>query len=96
MKCLPVSKIPQSNGVGIHDWHAEILAIRTFNRFLIDECQSILEKEDKSSILQRKNHTSNSDGMCLQSFEIKDDVRLHMYCSEAPCMTFLDCHRFNL
>ncbi|RGP60544.1 trna-specific adenosine deaminase 1 [Fusarium longipes] len=85
MKCLPVSKIAQSNGVGIHDWHAEILAIRTFNRFLLDECQSLLEKEDKPSILQRKKHMSNSDGVSLQSFEIKDDVKLHMYCSEAPC-----------
>ncbi|RGP68082.1 trna-specific adenosine deaminase 1 [Fusarium sporotrichioides] len=85
MKCLPVSKIAQSNGVGIHDWHAEILAIRTFNRFLLDECQSLLENEDKLSILQRKKQTSNSDGMYLQSFEIKDDVKLHMYCSEAPC-----------
>jgi hypothetical protein len=48
------------------------------------------------SILQRKNQMSNGDGVSLQSFEIKDDVRLHMYCSEAPCMTSLDCHRFYL
>jgi tRNA-specific adenosine deaminase 1 len=85
MKCLPASKIAQSNGVGIHDWHAEVLAIRAFNRFLVDECRNLLIREDESSILQRKGHTSNTDGASLQLFEIKDDIKLHMYCSEAPC-----------
>ncbi|SPJ81771.1 probable tRNA-specific adenosine deaminase 1 [Fusarium torulosum] len=85
MKCLPVSKIAQSNGVGIHDWHAEVLAIRAFNRFLVDECQNLLNGEDESSILQRKRHKSNIYGASLQLFEIKHDIKLHMYCSEAPC-----------
>jgi tRNA-specific adenosine deaminase 1 len=96
MKCLPVSKIAQSNGVGIHDWHAEILAIRTFNRFLLDECQSLLENEDKLSILERKKHISGGNGMCPQAFQMKDNVRLHMYCSEAPCMTFPNRLQFYL
>ncbi|KAL3954924.1 hypothetical protein ACCO45_010487 [Purpureocillium lilacinum] len=43
MKCLPTSKLPEANGNGIHDWHAEILAIRTFNRFLLDECRALSE-----------------------------------------------------
>lgn len=85
MKCLPASKISQSNGVGIHDWHAEVLAMRTFNRFLLDECENILEKDDDSSIIQRKMSTSNLNDTPLQLFEIKDGVKLHMYCSEAPC-----------
>ncbi|KAK1256003.1 hypothetical protein MKX07_008262 [Trichoderma sp. CBMAI-0711] len=59
MKCLPASKLTEAKGVAIHDWHAEILAIRTFNRFLLDECQTLVE--------------------------MKEDVKLHMYCSEAPC-----------
>ncbi|KAJ4321078.1 hypothetical protein N0V84_005547 [Fusarium piperis] len=46
MKCLPASKVAESNGVGIHDWHAEILAIRTFNRFLLDECKKLLDGDD--------------------------------------------------
>jgi tRNA-specific adenosine deaminase 1 len=89
MKCLPASKIAQSNGVGIHDWHAEVLAIRAFNRFLVDECQNLLNGEDESSILQRKRHTPNIYGASLQLFEIKDDIKLHMYCSEAPCKSSL-------
>ncbi|KAH7185557.1 adenosine deaminase/editase [Fusarium flagelliforme] len=85
MKCLPVSKIAQSNGVGIHDWHAEVLAIRTFNRFLLDECHGLLDRDNGESILRRKRGISDSDGVSLQLFEIQEDVRLHMYCSEAPC-----------
>ncbi|KAJ4263982.1 hypothetical protein NW762_006020 [Fusarium torreyae] len=87
MKCLPASKIAESNGVGVHDWHAEILAIRTFNRFLLDECRSLLQRDDEASILQRKREmtASNGHGTALQLFEIKDHVKLYLYCSEAPC-----------
>lgn len=87
MKCLPASKVAESNGVGIHDWHAEILAIRTFNRFLLDECHSLLGASFESSILQRKTikGTVNDNPSFEKPFKIRDDVKLHMYCSEAPC-----------
>ncbi|KAM5379609.1 hypothetical protein ACJZ2D_003803 [Fusarium nematophilum] len=86
MKCLPSSKIAESNGVGIHDWHAEVLAIRTFNRFLLDECQSLVTSDGKSGILCRRSATvANGDGTPSKLFQIKDNVKLHMYCSEAPC-----------
>lgn len=79
MKCLPASKLHEANGNGIHDWHAEVLAMRTFNRLLIDECKA-LQTGNPASILQ----TCDSHGR--RPFTIKDDVKLHMYCSEAPCM----------
>ncbi|KAF7560736.1 hypothetical protein G7046_g3399 [Stylonectria norvegica] len=82
MKCLPVSKVPESNGVGIHDWHAEILAIRTLNRFLLDECHNFTVDGEDLSILCRRN---TGGGLRSKPFEIRDDVKLHMYCSEAPC-----------
>ncbi|KAF4984280.1 hypothetical protein FZEAL_492 [Fusarium zealandicum] len=87
MKCLPASKTAESNGVGIHDWHAEILAIRTFNRYLLDECRNLLEREDESSILCRQASTAETGihGASLKPFVIRGDVKLHMYCSEAPC-----------
>ncbi|KAF5023488.1 hypothetical protein F66182_4439 [Fusarium sp. NRRL 66182] len=86
MKCLPASKVAESNGVSIHDWHAEILAIRTFNRFLLDECRNLFDRDEESSILQVKKQISLSDNeFSLQRFEIRNDVKLHMYCSEAPC-----------
>ncbi|KAF4344618.1 tRNA-specific adenosine deaminase 1 [Fusarium beomiforme] len=86
MKCLPASKVSQSNGIGIHDWHAEVLAMRTFNYFLLDECENILEEGDESSILQKQTNTpDNDENPTLQLFKIKNNVKLHMYCSEAPC-----------
>lgn len=85
MKCLPASKIAESNGVGIHDWHAEILAIRTFNRFLLDECRKLLGEGAESDILRKSESTSGAE----KPFEIRHDVKLHMYCSEAPCTLIL-------
>ncbi|KAF3068728.1 hypothetical protein CFAM422_007763 [Trichoderma lentiforme] len=89
MKCLPASKLGDAKGVAIHDWHAEILAIRTFNRYLLDECQSLIggSRDDPQAILQQ----SDSLGMEMESdrytrpFGVKHGVKLHMYCSEAPC-----------
>ncbi|KOS18309.1 tRNA-specific adenosine deaminase 1 [Escovopsis weberi] len=95
MKCLPSAKLPESNGVAIHDWHAEALAIRTFNCFLLDECQSILEGKD-SGVLSRNDDQGlgpgsprpageDGDGARPLPFRVRSRVRLHMYCSEAPC-----------
>ncbi|CRK22865.1 hypothetical protein BN1723_012803 [Verticillium longisporum] len=93
MKCLPASKIPQANGIGLHDWHAEILVLRAFNRFLLSAChQMLLNKSSELGILRYRTDeqrgpynpqgTQDWEG---QPFAIADDVRLYMYCSEAPC-----------
>jgi len=84
MKCLPAAKLAQSNGVAIHDWHAEVLAIRTFNRFLLDECRNNLENAGEFGLLERTNPSSGA-GSPNEPFQISGDVKLHMYCSEAPC-----------
>lgn len=74
--------------MAIHDWHAEVLAIRTLNRFLLDECQSIIDSSpgDSEAILQRNDERIEG---YTRPFRVKDDVKLHMYCSEAPCKLFL-------
>ena len=90
MKCLPASKIEESNGVGIHDWHAEILAIRTFNRYLLDECRNLLEDSFQSDVL-RRTPAVKACAAQVKPFEIRDDVKLHMYCSEAPCKSLMKC-----
>ncbi|KAG9258698.1 adenosine deaminase/editase, partial [Emericellopsis atlantica] len=77
MKCLPASKIPHANGIVLHDWHAEILAIRTFNRFLLEECASLIRGDD--------SHIVDFNTGAEQPFKIKDGIKFHMYCSEAPC-----------
>ncbi|KAF2403617.1 tRNA-specific adenosine deaminase [Trichodelitschia bisporula] len=85
MKCLPVSKVERAKGVVLHDWHAEIVAVRAFNRFLLQEC-AILAKTGAgtSAYLRRCSPDELRDGS-PQPFSILEDVRVYMYCSEAPC-----------
>lgn len=86
MKCLRASRVPRCKGIMLHDCHAEVLAIRTFNRYLLDECNSLLAGKG-SDILERRNSTKTpgSGGDLNRPFRVKDNVKLHMYCSEAPC-----------
>lgn len=86
MKCLPSDKIPHARGSVLHDWHAEILAIRGLNLALIQECHNLTESHEFQSLYVRRRDPSellSSAG--LQPFAIHEDVKIHMYCSEAPC-----------
>lgn len=44
-KCLSASHIPNCRGLVLHDSHAEILAIRAFNYWLLTECHGVLAAE---------------------------------------------------
>jgi tRNA-specific adenosine deaminase 1 len=93
MKCLPQHKLTHARGNVLHDWHAEILAIRAFNRFLVDECAHLAKRgfnTDGSEgwLRWRKQYSSTDSEDSLeqsQPFELDEDVSIHMYCSEAPC-----------
>ncbi|KAI9774376.1 MAG: hypothetical protein M1840_004270 [Geoglossum simile] len=85
MKCLPRSKVPLANGFVLHDWHAEVLAIRSFNRFLIQECRDLVASSRPSSTFIRRRSEHEISDADHQPFAIKGDTRIHMYCSEAPC-----------
>ncbi|ROW10185.1 hypothetical protein VMCG_01870 [Cytospora schulzeri] len=80
MKCLPTSKLSSANGIILHDWHAEVLAMRALNHFVLQECRALAEGKD-SAYIRRK--TDDEPG--TQPFAWREDVTLHMYCSEAPC-----------
>jgi tRNA-specific adenosine deaminase 1 len=85
MKCLPANKLPLAHGNILHDWHAEVVAIRAFNRFLLDECLLISTPPYPAS--QWVRHRSEEERVIHepQPFTIREDVKIHMYCSEAPC-----------
>ncbi|CAI6333175.1 unnamed protein product [Periconia digitata] len=91
MKCLPSSKLPLANGNVLHDWHAEILAIRAFNRFLLDELDLLTAPPYQLSQFIRRRHPSELTATTSTSIEnhhpftIQEDVKIYMYCSEAPC-----------
>ncbi|KAI0838179.1 adenosine deaminase/editase [Hypoxylon sp. FL0890] len=98
MKCLPVSKILEAQGNVLHDWHAEVLVIRAINRFVLDECKALalggssrfLRRRTSDEIASGKDTSVEGEGGRQskwngQPFTWKEDVLLHMYCSEAPC-----------
>ena len=82
MKCLPAEAISDSCGIVLHDWHAETVAIRALNRFLVEACHQLaVNGEQESEIVERRPPQSTGK----QSFLVRDDVKIYMYCSEAPC-----------
>lgn len=87
MKCLPGSKSwLLDSGAVLHDWHAEILAIRAFNHYLLQECHQLGScAEYNSPVLQRRQIHEMSELQDLQPFSIRGGLRIMMYCSEAPC-----------
>lgn len=88
MKCLPRAKIPQAAGSVLHDWHAETIAMRAFNHFLLEECLLLAQNpgELKSACLIRtRDFAEISETGGFQPFTIRENAKIYMYCSEAPC-----------
>ncbi|KAL8684774.1 MAG: hypothetical protein Q9218_008143 [Villophora microphyllina] len=86
MKCLPIDQVAQAQGSILHDWHAEIVALRAFNHFLLHECLQLATSPTRvSPIIQRRDPNEIRESHGLQPFAIHNDVQLHMYSSEAPC-----------
>ena len=85
MKCLPASKISQASGVALHDWHAEVLALRAFNRFILDECRRLAQDDTAESDYLQRRPKADLSSVCPQPFSWREFLTLHMYCSEAPC-----------
>ncbi|KAL9603282.1 MAG: hypothetical protein Q9219_001304 [cf. Caloplaca sp. 3 TL-2023] len=86
MKCLPIDQVSQANGSILHDWHAEIVALRAFNHFLLQEClKLLLSPFEPSFLVRRRDAQEISEQSGLQPFSIRNDLQLHMYSSEAPC-----------
>ncbi|KAH8597792.1 adenosine-deaminase [Bisporella sp. PMI_857] len=85
MKCLPHNKLGQAQGIVLHDWHAEVLAIRSLNRFLLNECYALATDKKPSSEFIRFRTAEEKTGSHFQPFALQDGIDLHMYCSEAPC-----------
>ena len=100
MKCLPHAKLAQAQGDVLHDWHAEVLALRGFNRWILDECLRLArDKNGNTSTtewVQRtrshagsgntpNGHESADSKHRGPPFELKPNISIQMYCSAAPC-----------
>ncbi|CAZ81174.1 unnamed protein product [Tuber melanosporum] len=85
MKCLPKDKIPFAGGMVLHDSHAEMLAIRGLNCFLLEECQSLsADRLFVSKFIRRRSQQEISQ-QSPQPFTLRESVLIHFYSSEAPC-----------
>ncbi|KAI9679836.1 MAG: hypothetical protein M1817_004850 [Caeruleum heppii] len=85
MACLPQKKVSLANGGVLHDWHAEVLAIRSFNRFMIQECLDLIRSGHRASKFLRHRADEEISTESIQPFTVKEGTSIHMYCSEAPC-----------
>lgn len=74
VKAMPDKVRQYSQGKIVHDLHAEILAVRLFNLFLLQECKKLTE--DKSSKFVEKSGSG---------YQFKEEVKLMLYISEPPC-----------
>ncbi|KAL0256892.1 hypothetical protein SLS55_007701 [Diplodia seriata] len=80
-----MNKLPAAHGAVLHDWHAEILALRAFNRFLVDECAALASSGARASDFVMRRDAAEISRTVPQPFALHTDVEIHMYCSEAPC-----------
>jgi tRNA-specific adenosine deaminase 1 len=74
-----------AHGNILHDSHAEIVAIRAFNRFLLGQCSILDELASATSPYIRRRKPDEISEMSPQPFTIREDITIHMYGSEAPC-----------
>jgi tRNA-specific adenosine deaminase 1 len=81
-QCLPARGLTDAHGNVLHDWHAEILAIRAFNYFVLQECHKLSVGHNSRYITLQAQVQGSSK---LQPFLWCEEIKLHMYCSEAPC-----------
>ena len=69
----------------LHDWHAEVHAIRLFNLFLLHECQQLARTNSWSSCYLRRRKQHEFSDELFQPFTLREGLKIHLYCSEAPC-----------
>ena len=97
-KCCPArNKCTKTNlegGINLHDSHAEVLARRGLMRVLWTEIESQLEMKLPSHSNEPKNSVSSNRLLVERSysknngtitFELKEDISLHLYISDSPC-----------
>ena len=91
-KCLAASAMAKCKGLVLHDSHAEILALRGFNYWLLSEVQTILvDPAYRSSYLEchqgepSATVSSIAESSQTRPFKLKDNISIHFFTTEAPC-----------
>lgn len=84
-KSLPVSALPKCHGLILHDCHAEILALRGFNHWLLCEIEHILDGSTNCSTWLQLNDHSPRSSLNAPPFCLRPGVEIHLFSTEAPC-----------
>ncbi|KAL9087559.1 MAG: hypothetical protein Q9159_003575 [Coniocarpon cinnabarinum] len=85
MRCLPADKLPLAKGRCLHDWHAEVVALRAFNHYLLSECKKLMQTGSNVSGLVRFRDDCEKTIEEPQSFALQDNLTISLFCTEAPC-----------
>ncbi|EXJ63754.1 hypothetical protein A1O7_00089 [Cladophialophora yegresii CBS 114405] len=91
-KCLSASAMHKCKGLVLHDSHAEVLALRGLNHWLLSEVQAMLQiPAYQSPYLEfcQRQSTLTDEEDCAQvdgpPFNIKDNIKICFFTTEAPC-----------
>ncbi|KIW25096.1 uncharacterized protein PV07_10762 [Cladophialophora immunda] len=84
-KCLSTSALPRCKGLVVHDSHAEILALRGFNRWLLSEIEAILRDPTYTSPYLELTPRDDAGWRRGFPFRLRDHVTIHFFTTEAPC-----------
>ncbi|XRM41973.1 hypothetical protein ABZX51_005216 [Aspergillus tubingensis] len=97
-KCLPTTQLASSTGLVLHDWHAEILALRAFNYWLLSEIRALIDYEHEhqhqqslstpkpSPFIRRRQQSPNKNTNNNEPpFELHPYLKIYLYCTTAPC-----------
>lgn len=87
VKATPDVTIMKSfpKGLTLHDSHAEILALRLFNYYLIQEILGFENTENADERLVTSILKKDNDQTSNYQYAIREDVKLGLYISELPC-----------
>jgi tRNA-specific adenosine deaminase 1 len=73
-----------ANGSVVHDCHAEVLALRAFNKYLLEELYRLAPGCYTSPFIRRREKEEYS-AASPEPFVFRDGVCIYMYSSDAPC-----------
>ncbi|ODV81278.1 uncharacterized protein CANTADRAFT_46365 [Suhomyces tanzawaensis NRRL Y-17324] len=74
VKALPNKAREYSNGLMVHDMHAEVLVLRLFNWYLLEQCH-LVKNSQTSQLVEEHNG----------GYRIRPGIQLALYISEPPC-----------
>lgn len=86
-KSLPASALPKCHGLILHDCHAEILALRGFDYWILCELERMITQSNyESPWLERQiPNEPQTANFTPKPFRIKAGVEVHLFSTEAPC-----------